>query len=501
MGDTIGALVVTGNYSQGAIATLSVKINGPSANEIDQLTVLGTATLNGILEATLMNGFTPNQGETLPILNLVHPAIGNFATFFSPSNNGVMNLQPFNSPGGLMVEDLPAGQSVSVTYREPEWQSEGPDPISSAQSAAAPDNGDVGAIADVVVAPDGTVYVGTVNGGVWRSDLVTTFVLESLEIGQSVNPTNFWVPLTDSQPSLAVSTMALDPNAPNNTLWVGTGSLSSYGGGGGPAVGLLKTTDRGQTWVDLSGTLRTTITAVSSNGPIVITTNTSTLVNGSQVTISGVNGNMAANGTWTVANVTATSFTIEDESGNPVLGNGKFTSSPKAAWASSIFGDTILSVVPTGNTDPTTGKEVILVATNANGIWRSVDGGARTSCRSISRSAIPSTRTPSVPSSPTRPTRTTSMSRSTAWASLKATTTGPTGLKSITAFLKSKGTFTRWPRPPAPMAIPFCTLRSPSRPPHSRARTPSLGASNTRACSWPRSAPWPSGRSRGVPSM
>src|SRR5262249_9263425 len=34
-------------------------------------------------------------------------------------------------------------------------------------------------------------------------------------------------------------------------LWVGTGTLSSLGGQGGPAIGLLKTTDGGQTWTNL----------------------------------------------------------------------------------------------------------------------------------------------------------------------------------------------------------------------------------------------------------
>jgi hypothetical protein len=328
-----------------------------------------------------MNGFTPSQGETLPILDLVHPAIGDFATFFSPSNNGVVNIQPFNAPGGLMVEDLPAGQSVSVTSTNlPQWQPEGPAAIWYAQSDANPDNGQAGAIASVLVTPDGVVYLGTVNGGVWSynpaddSGNTMSSWVQAFQDHHPFVPANFWVPLTDSQPSLAVSTMALDPNDPNNTLWVGTGSLSSYGGGGGLAVGILKTTDGGNNWVDLAGSAGATITGASYASPIVITTsNTSNLINGSSVTIRGVGGNTAANGNWTVTNVTATGFSLVGS-----VGDGTFTTSPNAnpVWTSSINGDTILSLVPTKTTDPVTGEQVVLVGTYGQGIFRSTDGGA-----------------------------------------------------------------------------------------------------------------------------
>ena len=58
MGSTVGATVVSGNYTQGANAILTVKVNGPFAGDADQLFVVGTATLDGTLNAVLMNGFT-----------------------------------------------------------------------------------------------------------------------------------------------------------------------------------------------------------------------------------------------------------------------------------------------------------------------------------------------------------------------------------------------------------------------------------------------------------
>src|SRR5262249_38190816 len=58
-----------------------------------------------------------------------------------------------------------------------------------------------------------TVFVGTVNGGVWKTEDAT-------------NPKPHWVPLTDSAPSLSISALAFSP-LDRNTLYAGTGDLSS----------------------------------------------------------------------------------------------------------------------------------------------------------------------------------------------------------------------------------------------------------------------------------
>jgi hypothetical protein len=71
---TPGVLTVTGNYSQdsGPVAShLSIQIGGPDAlHGQAQLDVGGTATLNnGLLDLSLVNGFTPYNGELFEILN------------------------------------------------------------------------------------------------------------------------------------------------------------------------------------------------------------------------------------------------------------------------------------------------------------------------------------------------------------------------------------------------------------------------------------------------
>ena len=71
-----------------------------------------------------------------------------------------------------------------------------------------------------------TLYVATASGGVWKSS----------DGGAS------YTPITDSQPSLAFHSLALDPTNPN-IIYAGTGEIQGHYG-----VGLLKSTNGGQSW-------------------------------------------------------------------------------------------------------------------------------------------------------------------------------------------------------------------------------------------------------------
>lgn len=76
------------------------------------------------------------------------------------------------------------------------------------------------------------LYAGGAQGGVWKTtDGGTT-----------------WTPLTDSQPSLSIGALALDPSN-DNVIYAGTGSsLGGYYG-----AGILKSTDGGNTWINIPG--------------------------------------------------------------------------------------------------------------------------------------------------------------------------------------------------------------------------------------------------------
>jgi hypothetical protein len=77
-GDSPGILNVAGNYSQLSAGHLDIQIGGANAGTgFSELTVSGNATLGGFLDLSLINGFTPFDGEQFVILN----SSGLFGTF------------------------------------------------------------------------------------------------------------------------------------------------------------------------------------------------------------------------------------------------------------------------------------------------------------------------------------------------------------------------------------------------------------------------------------
>ena len=93
-----------------------------------------------------------------------------------------------------------------------------------------------GGAATSIVADPATaanIWIGTANGGVWRS----------------TNGGASFAPLTDKQSSLSIGALALDPTsaAHARTLVAGFGNLSSAGGAGGALNGLIVSRDNAPT--------------------------------------------------------------------------------------------------------------------------------------------------------------------------------------------------------------------------------------------------------------
>jgi hypothetical protein len=123
-------------------------------------------------------------------------------------------------------------------------------PTTVVQSGDASPNGTVsGAVQAIVLDPalgSNTMFIGSPNGGIWRT----------------TNGGTTWSPLTDHQASLSIASLGLDPSdTSGKTLIAGIG-LTSNGifdafnranraGSGGQQTGLLYSTDGGNNWTPM----------------------------------------------------------------------------------------------------------------------------------------------------------------------------------------------------------------------------------------------------------
>jgi autotransporter-associated beta strand protein len=150
---------------------------------------------------------------------------------------------------------LPAAAVAQVQVNQtfiPQGPSPKFGPIESVQSADAPPSGTVaGAVQAILLDPalgPQTMFIGGVNGGIWRTT----------DGGAT------WKALTDRQASPSIASLALDPTDPTGkTLIAGVGITSNGGwnnfntgnefGRGGARTGLLYSTDGGNTWSAMGG--------------------------------------------------------------------------------------------------------------------------------------------------------------------------------------------------------------------------------------------------------
>ncbi|MGC2670952.1 MAG: IPT/TIG domain-containing protein [Candidatus Acidiferrum sp.] len=120
-------------------------------------------------------------------------------------------------------------QSGSTTF--PAWTSVGPTPTTG--GTFSPVTGRITTIAVDPSDPTGnTVLIGGAQGGIWRST----------DAGVT------WAAVSDQNASLAMGSIAFAPSS-SATVYAGTGEQASIGFDIYYGAGVLKSTDRGQTWV------------------------------------------------------------------------------------------------------------------------------------------------------------------------------------------------------------------------------------------------------------
>jgi photosystem II stability/assembly factor-like uncharacterized protein len=174
------------------------------------------------------------------------------------------------------VQDPTAQITVNVVVGGT-WTAQGPGPTVNGQVENVTPNFEVvGAIHTVAAHPtDGNIlYVGGVNSGIWRT-------------GNAAAASPSWTPLTDNFPSLSIGALEFDPtDATRRTLVAGIGRFSSFGRSGGPLTGLLRTTDGGDSWTQISHPIvaNQNISGVAARG--------STLLASGNATFAGINGGL-----------------------------------------------------------------------------------------------------------------------------------------------------------------------------------------------------------------
>lgn len=136
---------------------------------------------------------------------------------------------------------LAGALGIAVAFATPaamsQWAEQGPGPTLNGQTEGLPGNPVAGGINAMAVdlRHPGTVYLATINGGVWKSTNAGT-----------ASPN--WTPLTDRKlPALSINSIAISP-LHASTIFAGTGSTSSDAFEGSPGFGVIRSTDGGTSW-------------------------------------------------------------------------------------------------------------------------------------------------------------------------------------------------------------------------------------------------------------
>jgi hypothetical protein len=118
--DSGSSLAISGNYQQTSAGVLDLGIGGPAGANSGYLTIGGAATLNGALNITLQNGYTPKLNDFFYIMGFSSES-GTFATIngLALGSNLNLSLSYYGTSLGLQVTPGTAGQATHVSVSAP----------------------------------------------------------------------------------------------------------------------------------------------------------------------------------------------------------------------------------------------------------------------------------------------------------------------------------------------------------------------------------------------
>jgi len=254
------------------------------------------------------------------------------------------------------------------------WTPDGPQPTAAYYGSVAY-SGRATSIA-VVPSDPSTIYLGTAAGGVWKT----------------TNAGQTWLPVSDSQASLAIGAVAVDPNNPNN-VFAGTGE-PDFSGDSYYGQGLLKSTNAGQTWTLIRSPFTTGDTAPDFAAIAVQPGNSEVVLAGNQ---AGLYRSADGGTTWTVvinSGVSALLFDVKNHStvyagaGGFGLSAGPLLKSTDAGVTWKPLNGTGANIVPalsavlrTSITEDVTGANLFVAFARSDfgspgSVFHSTDGGA-----------------------------------------------------------------------------------------------------------------------------
>ena len=193
------------------------------------------------LVVTFLFTTTSAQSQSAPI---VPPRVGPVPPSPTLRSPLASEVERGAVPGGITPAATLPGLPLETGFPCLKWFPQGPGLSTNGDANILPDHQTSGGVSAIAPHPTDSniLYIGTVNGGVWRTDNATS---------NSV----IWTPLTDDQLSLSVGGLALDPtDASAQTLVAGIGRRSSFSSVGGAQIGLLRTVNGGVSWTRLGAT-------------------------------------------------------------------------------------------------------------------------------------------------------------------------------------------------------------------------------------------------------